>query len=80
MGIKQLYNDNLRKLPNEYGDVFVMIYVQNVFLPNTFQTNGYISRKYCIDISITEEWYGIASGLISFRNNGVQKQQSYEQS
>ena len=24
MGIKQLYNDNLRKLPNEYGDVFVM--------------------------------------------------------
>ena len=25
MGIKQLYNDNLRKLPNEYGDVSVMI-------------------------------------------------------
>ena len=24
MGIKQLYNDNLRKLPKEYGDVFVM--------------------------------------------------------
>ena len=24
MGIKQLYNDNLRKLPNEYGDVSVM--------------------------------------------------------
>ena len=23
MGIKQLYNDNLRKLPNEYGDVSV---------------------------------------------------------
>ena len=27
MGIKQLYNDNLRKLPNEYGDVSVMIVV-----------------------------------------------------
>ena len=25
MGIKQLYNDNLQKLPNEYGDVSVMI-------------------------------------------------------
>ena len=24
MGIKQLYNDNLRKLPNKYGDVPVM--------------------------------------------------------
>ena len=26
MGIKQLYNDNLRKLPNEYGDVSVMLH------------------------------------------------------
>ena len=25
MGIKQLYNDNLRKLPNKYGDVSVML-------------------------------------------------------
>ena len=25
MGIKQLHNDNLRKLPNEYGDVSVMV-------------------------------------------------------
>ena len=25
MDIKQLYNDNLRKLPKEYGDVSVMI-------------------------------------------------------
>ena len=25
MGIKQLYNDNLRKSPNEYGDVSVML-------------------------------------------------------
>ena len=25
MSIKQLYNDNLRKLPNEYGDVSVML-------------------------------------------------------
>ena len=27
MGIKQLYNDNLRKLPNEYGDVSVMKFI-----------------------------------------------------
>ena len=26
MGIKQLYNDNLRKLPNKYGDVSVMVF------------------------------------------------------
>ena len=25
----------------------------------------------CIDIGIGEEWYGIASGLISIRNNRV---------
>ena len=25
MGIKQLYNDNLPKLPNEYGNVSVMV-------------------------------------------------------
>ena len=47
-----------------------------MFLPNIFQING----KFYIDIGIAEEYYGIASGLISFRNNEVQKQQSYEQS
>ena len=26
---------------------------------------------HCIDIGIREEWYGIASGIISFRNNRV---------
>ena len=26
MGIKELYNDNLQKLQNEYGDVSVMEY------------------------------------------------------
>ena len=29
MGIKQLNNDNLRKLPNEYGDVSVMSMHEN---------------------------------------------------
>ena len=29
MGINQLYNDNLRKLPNKYGDVSVMV-IQNI--------------------------------------------------
>ena len=27
--------------------------------------------KLCIDIGIGEEWYGIASGIISFRNSIV---------
>ena len=30
MGIKQLYNENLRKLPNEYGDVSVMRTIEGV--------------------------------------------------
>ena len=29
MGIKQLYNDHLRKLPNEYGDVSVMFVIED---------------------------------------------------
>ena len=40
MGIKQLYNDNLRKLPNEYGDVFVMQSLPPPFLqlaPNSLK-------------------------------------------
>ena len=41
MGIKQLYNDNLRKLPNEYGDVSVMV------KPSILTTgkNGSVSTK-----------------------------------
>ena len=31
MGIKQLYYDNLRKLPNEYGDVSVMDFPLRTF-------------------------------------------------
>ena len=30
-----------------------------------------ILHMQCIDIGIGEEWYGIASGIISFRNNIV---------
>ena len=32
MGIKQLYNDILRKLPSEYGDVSVMSQLIYIFL------------------------------------------------
>ena len=43
MGIKQLYNDNLRKLPNEYGDVSVMCNLTAVYLKvsgqNLFEIN-----------------------------------------
>ena len=28
-------------------ELWPLIYVQNVFLPNIFQINGYISRKFC---------------------------------
>ena len=29
------------------------------------------SSSFCIGIGIEQEWYGIASGIISFRNNRV---------
>ena len=32
MGKKQLYNDNLRKLPIEYGDVSVMYVKASIFM------------------------------------------------
>ena len=39
MGIKQLYNDNSRKLPNEYGEVSVMYNIRHavVIVMNEFQ-------------------------------------------
>ena len=39
MGIKQLYNDNLRKLPNEYGDVSVMSYIKDIYKDNIISWN-----------------------------------------
>ena len=41
MGIKQLYNDNVRKLPNEYGDVSVMKNKDRKWLSKNF-VNGYL--------------------------------------
>ena len=38
---------------------------------SNFSTFWPIFFKLCIDIDIGEEWYGIASGLISFWNNRV---------
>ena len=35
MGINQLFNDNLRKLPNEYGDVSVMGWTNHVGLASS---------------------------------------------
>ena len=41
------------------------------FLCSNFSTFLPIFFKLCIDNGIREEWYGIASGIISFRNNRV---------
>ena len=38
---------------------------------SNFSTFLPIFFKFCIDIGIREEWYGIASGIISFGNNRV---------
>ena len=47
MGIKQLYNDNLRKLPNEYGDVSVM------FRQGINQTIYEIRNTVCLTKSVS---------------------------
>ena len=41
------------------------------FQCSNFSTIWPIFFKLCIDIGVGEEWYGIASGLISFSNNRV---------
>ena len=53
MGIKQLYNDNLRKLPNEYGDVSVIrkhafnaVSSSESFLPFLTHLETFIKRLY----------------------------------
>ena len=48
MGIKQLYNDNLRKLPNKYGDVSVM----NVITVH-FQIAFFLSKRDRIEMNCT---------------------------
>ena len=41
------------------------------YLKNEQMNLSNILHMHCIDIDIGEEWYGIASGIISFRNNIV---------
>ena len=49
----------------------VSLSVSTSFPFSNFSTFWPIFFKLCIDIGIGEEWYGIASGLISFWNNRV---------
>ena len=41
------------------------------YLKNEWTNFNKILHMPCIDFGIREEWYGIASGIISFRNNIV---------
>ena len=41
------------------------------YLKDEWTNFNKILHMHCIDIGIGEEWYGIASGIISFRNNIV---------
>ena len=51
--------------------VSVHLSVSASFPCSNFSTLWPIFFNFCIDIGIGEEWYGIASGLISFWNNRV---------
>ena len=58
MGTKQLYNDNLRKLPNEYGDVSVTLYTGQsvVYLSfGCFSPNG-IFELFTTSMGLSFTW------------------------
>ena len=40
MGVSQLYNDKLLKLPNEYGDVSVMFYKGPLMMDDFLHTSS----------------------------------------
>ena len=48
MGIKQLYNHNLQKLPNEYGDVSVMKILENIQVSVNMIDRLDITDKYSV--------------------------------
>ena len=52
MGIKQLCNDNLRKLPNEYGDVSVMISNSNRDICILIRNMCILNRDICFYIQM----------------------------
>ena len=56
---------------NSYGPWCMSKMLCASFPCSNFSTFLPIFFKLCIDIGIGEEWYGIASGIISFRNNRV---------
>ena len=48
MGIKQLYNHNLQKLPNHYGDVSVMKILENIQVSVNMIDRLDITDKYSV--------------------------------
>ena len=56
---------------NSYGPWCTSEMLSASFPCSNFSTFWPIFFRLCIDIGIGEEWYGIASGIISFRNNRV---------
>ena len=55
MGIKRLYNDNLRKLPNEYRDVSVMTsFSRNFQLLCITEKSEFLNESPNVTTKITE--------------------------
>ena len=63
MDIKQLYNDNLRKLPNEYGDVSVMYrrVTTQSGLTQLFKMSGY---RFSGDKNLEQTFASEGSGAV----------------
>ena len=52
MGLKQLYNDNLRKLSNEYGDVSVMLWSFSFAPSITFMISEQVLLSSVVDVIV----------------------------
>ena len=52
MDIKQLDNDNLRKLPNKYGDVSVMVSIPRLKMDSEHRINKKKSSRILVFIGI----------------------------
>ena len=71
MGIKQLYNDNFRKLPNEYGDVSVMYF--SVLFSIVSNSLGEVRELlmylfvYCVEV-LKESFDTVSSFLLKLNN------------
>ena len=70
MGIKQLYNDNLRKLPNECGDVSVMFstILDFILLYHLYHSVMYVTFRVWLQNSLGGVYDHLADSLLGLKH------------